>query len=193
MTDQNTDPITNNGQQTTGSASAKTATGKQSGGAITGSGFAPLPDESAQQTGSQSTGTPLADTGKRTIAVSKEDLEKFGIAEKFVKENPALVDLILKTESMKDKERKYWFQLLPIMTTEQVQKLQGILQNERDQLATLDAKYETEIKKLNDKHLLEWKEHEAKEKREKLESAEKESETKEKNAEQDILDQLEDL
>ena len=108
--------------------------------------FTPLPDEQS----AQSAGQPLAKIAAQQIAIKKEDIEKFGIAEEFVKQNPALVDLILKTESMKDEERKYWFQLLPIMSNEQIGKLQNILQNERDQLAELDQKYEAEVAKLNE-------------------------------------------
>jgi hypothetical protein len=164
-------------------------------------GFTPLPDEnqgaanSKQQTAvvSQAGGIPFAATGKRTIAITREDVEKFSIPEKLITKNPVLVDLILKTESMKDEERKYWFQLLPIMTIEQIEKLQKILQNERDQLAALDNKYDSEVKKLNDKHLLEWKEHEARAEREKRETAERAAEEKENQKQEDVLNQIDSL
>lgn len=63
---------------------------------------------------------------------------------------PELLDLIVKSESMNDEERQYWIDILPIMTVEQITQLQGILQNERDQLAAIDAKYATEIEKINE-------------------------------------------
>ncbi len=158
----------------------------------TNSSFTPLPDEgNAEATPPAS--QPLADTGVKTIAISREDMEKFGISEELAKTKAALVDLILKTESMQDEERKYWFQLLPVMTDEQTTKLQGILQNERDQLAALDAKYENEIKNLNEKHLLEWQEHEAREKRKKRETLESEAEVAEKTAEKNILGEIDNL
>ena len=160
------------------------------------SGFAPLPDEahssSSEQTNSQSGGIPLAKIQTKQIAISREDLEKFGIEEDFVKKNPALVDLVLKTESMKDEERKYWFQLLPIMNEEQIKKLQNILQNEKDQLAELDQKYESEVTKLNEKQS-NWNPQEFVEKRKQIEENEKANEANEKDTEEDILKQLNDL
>ena len=151
----------------------------------TNSGFTPLPDE-------KNPGTPLARVATAQIAIAKSDLAKFGIDESFARENPALVDLILKTESMKDEERKYWFQLLPVMSADQVAKLQNILQNERDQLKELDAKYENEVAKLNS-NAPSWDPE--KFRKRKMETRKKESaeEAREKNAEADILDQLENL
>lgn len=52
-----------------------------------------------------------------------------------------LVNLILQSESMNDEERQYWIDLLPIMTNEQIQQLQLILDNEKKQLAAIEEKY----------------------------------------------------
>ena len=54
---------------------------------------------------------------------------------------PELVDLILKSESMDDGERQYWFNLLEVMNEEQVEKLRGILTREQEKLAAIDKKY----------------------------------------------------
>jgi len=155
----------------------------------TNSNFAPLPDEQS----TKSVGQPLAKITTKQIAISREDIEKFQIDEDFVKEKPALVDLILKTESMKDKERKYWFQLMPVMNDEQIQKLQGILQNEKDQLIELDAKYEKEIGKLNEQPASQWNAENTSAKMEQIKQKESESEKEEKGKEDDILSQLENL
>lgn len=106
---------------------------------------------------------------------------------------PNLQELIDGTESMTPEERAYWLQILPIMTDEQVQKLIGILTHEKEQLAKLDAEYEQEISKLNEKHLLEWKEKETKERREKLQKEETAHEQEEKAKEAALLEQLENL
>ncbi len=108
------------------------------------------------------------------------------VKEKF----PDLMQLIKETESMNDEERDYWFQILPIMTEEQIGKFRTILLNEKQQLAQLDQEYSKELNKLNDKHLLEWKEFESKEKRKALTSAEAEAEAQEKIAEEDLLKRL---
>lgn len=154
----------------------------------TQTGFRPLPDEN-----SGSGVQPLAQVATTQIAVTEDEVTKFGIPTALLQKNPVLVDLILKTESMQDEERKYWFALLPNMTAEQVTKLQNILQNERDQLAALDAKYDSEIQKLNEKHAMEEAARAAAEKRKKLESAEQKHEATEKDAEADVLNQIEGI
>lgn len=149
--------------------------------------FTPLPDESA------GTGVPLAKIATKQIAITREDIEKFSIPLQLVNENPVLVDLILKTESMKDDERKYWFQLQPIMTEEQIVKLQNILQNERDQLAELDSKYQAEVSKLNDKQAMQLQAEKARKTREEIAEKEKAADVEEKKSEEDILGQLKNL
>lgn len=54
---------------------------------------------------------------------------------------PEIVELLLASESMKDEERQYWLDILPLMTKEQVEQLHTILRNEREQLAAIDAAY----------------------------------------------------
>ena len=192
----NSDPTNSNssanppisGSQSSGSS------GQQAGDE---SAFTPLPDEQSNngsgQASSGQTGIPLAKVATKQIKITKEDIEKFDISEDFAKTNPALVDLILKTESMKDEERKYWFQLLPIMTEEQVKKLEDILQNEQSQLAELDAKYESEVSKLNNQPATQWKAEEARKKREEIARREQQHQQKEASKEQDILDQLDNI
>jgi len=65
----------------------------------------------------------------------------FKIPQKMIENDPALVDLILKSESMNDSERQYWFNLSEVMNTAQVEKLRDILTRERQKLAEIDAKY----------------------------------------------------
>src|SRR5690606_22669551 len=103
---------------------------------------------STTSAGQTSTGTPVASTpapvtapadaqpvNKRAFNLesdidestsSQPKPEKYSIP-KFVKENYGdLVELIKSTESMDDQEREYWFQILPIMSKEQVEKLKNI-------------------------------------------------------------------
>ncbi len=70
-------------------------------------------------------------SGPIPIVVPDDVRAKFG----------GLVDLIVASESMNDDERKYWIEILPVMTPEQLAKLQDILSREKEQLAAIDAKY----------------------------------------------------
>jgi len=88
-----------------------------------------MADDATQQT-----------TSGGTLRIPPELTQKF----------PDVIELIQKSESMNDEERQYWIDIMPIMTPEQLQQLRGILQNERDQLAAIDAKYATEIAKIGE-------------------------------------------
>lgn len=68
-------------------------------------------------------------------------LKDFEVPEKFLNQYPELVAMILRSESMNDAERQYWFNLTEVMNTEQVEKLRGILTREREKLAEIEAKY----------------------------------------------------
>jgi WD40 repeat protein len=78
--------------------------------------------------------------------------EKFTVLEEILKKRPALVGLILGSESINDNEKQYWFDILPRMTEEQIARLIAILETERRQLEELNVKYQKEIRVLNDKH-----------------------------------------
>ena len=106
--------------------------------------FTPIPDESTAVVAA----TGAAASASAVAPITADEIAMFGIPEEWISKNITLVNLILRTESMKDEERKYWFQLLPVMNEEQVTRLQTILQNERDQLATLDSTYATEMEHL---------------------------------------------
>ena len=141
----------------------------------------------------------MADTTKPTTtgtAATKGNqslFDKFDIPETVKQQYPDLIPLILETESMNDEERQYWFQILPIMTEDQVKKLREILVNEKQQLSKLDKDYEGEVKRINAKHVGEWKAFESKEKRQKLQAAEKQAESTEKQTEEELLKKLQGL
>ncbi len=116
--------------------------------------------------------------------------EKYSIPALVKEKFPDLIQLIKETESMNDEERDYWFQILPIMTEEQIKKFRDILVNEKEQLSNLDQDYENELTKLNEKHMIEWKEFESKEKRKTLTAAEKVSQQKEQSEEEALLKRL---
>lgn len=119
--------------------------------------------------------------------------EKFAIP-KLVKEKyPDLIELVKTTESMDDQERQYWFQIMPIMTPDQIEKFRNILVTEKQQLAELDKEYEDELNRLNEKHLLEWKEFESKEKSRAIKEAEAKSSEEEKKQEEELLAKLGDV
>ncbi|MBP9779172.1 hypothetical protein KBD33_00945 [Candidatus Gracilibacteria bacterium] len=102
-----------------------------------------------------------------------------------------LVDLVLGSESIDNNEKQYWFDILPSMTNEQIDRLFNILTTERQQLEELNIKYQEEIKTLNEKHLIQWQSLQSQKAKEKIQQAEK-TDTSRKDA-SDALSQFDIL
>jgi len=124
------------------------------------------------------------------MAEKKQNWKTFIIADETLAQYNELVDLILATESMDDDERQYWFDIMPSMTDEQVDRLYSILDTEKKKLEKLEEKYQDEIKNLNEKHLIEWQEFQMKDSKKKI--ASEEAKDKKDDAE-DVLAMLDEL
>lgn len=125
------------------------------------------------------------------MAQITKDWFVFQILEEIQAQYWELVKLVLNTESMDNNEKQYWFDILPSMTDEQVDRLFDILDTERRKLEELEIKYQEEIKSLNEKHLIEWQSFQTKENREKIRKAE-ESDQEDVTADQ-VLKMLDDF
>lgn len=102
-----------------------------------------------------------------------------------------LVELVLGSESIDNNEKQYWFDILPSMTDEQVDRLFNILMTEKRQLEELNMKYQEEIKTLNEKHLIEWQSLQSQKAREKIKKEEsKDNSEEEANTVIEMLDTL---
>lgn len=137
--------------------------------------------------------TTQATTAVATATTDESLFEKYNIPDTVKEKFGELVPMILQTESMNDDERRYWFQILPIMTDDQVQKLREILVNEKDQLAALDKEYNQNVETINEKHVEEWKEFEDKEKREKIRIEEATTREQDSAAQEDLLGKLNNI
>ena len=114
----------------------------------------------------------------------------FYLSDEIQAEYPELVRLVLNTESMDDEEKQYWFDIMPSMTDDQIDRLFNILETERKKLEELELKYQDEIKSLNEKHLIEWQEFQSKDNKKKI----AEAEAKDKDEDPDeVLKMLNDL
>ncbi len=101
-----------------------------------------------------------------------------------------IVDLIVASQSMNDDERRYWIDILPVMSPEQVSKLQDILVRERDQLAAIDQKYAKDMNQLADAKALEQMSDERKAKNDQRAQTEAQARAEETQAAEGLLDQL---
>lgn len=106
------------------------------------------------------------------MAEIKHNNKTFYILEDLQAQYPELIKLVLVTESMDDEERQYWFDIMPSMNDNQVDRLFNILETERKKLEELELKYQEEIKSLNEKHLIEWQEFQTRDAKKKIMQAE---------------------
>jgi len=124
------------------------------------------------------------------MAKIKQNWRTFIIDDESQKKYSELIEMILATESMDDDERQYWFDILPSMTENQIDKLFNILDTEKKKLEELELKYQEEIKQLNEKHLIEWQDFQMKDSKKKI--ATEEAKESEDNPE-DVLKMLNDV
>jgi hypothetical protein len=83
----------------------------------------------------------------------------YTIPSEFIEDTPDLIVLILQSRSIDTPEEKQnWFNLLPMMNTEQVEKLRAILIKEKTKLAEIEAKYEEKKQEIKQKYLTKWQE-----------------------------------
>ena len=67
----------------------------------------------------------------------------FTIADNFISSLPDIIEMVLRSRSIDTKEEKQnWFNLLPLMNNEQIQKLEAILIKEKTKLQEIEEKYE---------------------------------------------------
>ncbi len=80
----------------------------------------------------------------------RDKASSFQIAENLLETMPDIIELILRSRSMdKDSDKQSWFNLMPLMNQEQIDKLKDILMREKEKLAEIEKKYEekkTDIK-----------------------------------------------
>lgn len=172
------------------------ATGTSGGNGQDDAGVAAETTSGAGSTGG-STGGPagvmdpkiLADFGLTSQQILEAE-KKYSIPVSVQERFPDLVALLLKTESMNAEEREYWFQVLPVMSDDQVVKLRDILVNEREQLKKIDNDYNDQVAKLGDNHRREWNAFEAREKKKARTELERQHEKSEAQTEESLLKKL---
>ena len=127
------------------------------------------------------------------MATIKQDGKDFTIPDNIQATYPELVKLIISTDSMDDNERQYWFDILPSMTNEQIDRLFDILDTEKRKLYDLEKKYQDEIKNLNEKHLIEWQDFQFKEASKKIKEEKAKDKANNDEDPDDILKMLNDM
>ena len=78
---------------------------------------------------------------------------KLNIPDGFLEKESDLVILVLKSRSLaKDEEKQSWFNLVPMMNDDQINKLRDILTREKDKIAEIESKYEKKKEEIKEKY-----------------------------------------
>jgi hypothetical protein len=78
---------------------------------------------------------------------------KFNIPDVFLENEIDLVILVLNSRSLaKDEEKQSWFNLVPMMNQDQIDKLRDILTREKDKIAEIESKYEKKKEEIKNKY-----------------------------------------
>jgi hypothetical protein len=104
-----------------------------------------------------------------------------------------MVELILASESMNEEEKQYWITILPVMTEEQMKNLRDILEGERAQLQAIDEKYAAQMTALGTQASLDDIEKKMKMQKEQRTEQETAAEQEEREREEALLSQIEQL
>ena len=87
----------------------------------------------------------------------RELATSFDIPEDFIQDMPEVIELVLKSKSIDSHEEKQsWFDLMPVMNDEQLDKLKDILMREKAKLQEIENKYEDKKTEIKKKYLLKW-------------------------------------
>lgn len=114
------------------------------------------------------------------------------IPEDIAAKHPELVALIQESESMNVQERQYWINILSAMTPPQREQLQGILVNEKRQLAAIDRKYAQEMEQIGMQSSLIRTDQERRKRRETLAQQEEQAAQTEAQRKRDLLERIEE-
>ena len=115
----------------------------------------------------------------------------FDIPEEFLDVDTELIILILQSKALEtDEDKQNWFNLLPLMTDEQISKFKDILVKERTKLNEIEQKYIEKRKKLRQKQLLRWQKMWYIDKVKKIQEQEEQMKSKEEQEAEQLLNEL---
>lgn len=121
----------------------------------------------------------------------REKAEKFTIPDEFLTTMPDLIILILYSKSMDNfDEKQSWFNLMPMMNTEQIDKLRDILTREKQKLQEIEQKYEQKKDEIKNKYIQKWDNMVNIKRINEIKKQEAFAEKNEKNEEEALLNQL---
>lgn len=113
----------------------------------------------------------------------------FDIDDTYLENETDLVVMVLQSKSIDTQEEKQnWFNLMPLMNDEQIEKLRWILVKEKTKLKEIEDKYEKKKEEIKNKYLKKRDENWSTEKIQELKSKEKKYAAEDAEDAEDLLD-----
>jgi len=115
----------------------------------------------------------------------------FDIPEDFLESDAELIQLVLESKALDtDEDKQNWFNLLPLMTEDQIVKLREILNKEKKKLEEIEEKYEKKKREIRQKYLLRWQKLGYVDKIKEIQEKEEQIKSKEEEEAEKLLDML---
>lgn len=116
---------------------------------------------------------------------------QYTIPDQFIEKKSQLVTMLLQSRSIeKAEEKQSWFNLLPLMSDEQIAKLEDILTREKQKLEEIEKKYEEKKVEIKKKYLMKRQEMGYVKQVESIKQKEAQSDADEDQAAEALLDQI---
>ncbi len=116
---------------------------------------------------------------------------KFDIPEDFLQDMPDMIEMILNSRSIEtSQDKQNWFNLLPLMNSEQIKKLNDILLKEKEKLKEIEEKYEAKKVEIKKKYLQKWQQMWYVKKVSKIQEQEWQQKTQEDKEAEDLLEKI---
>ncbi len=119
--------------------------------------------------------------------------QTYSLSDAIESQFPELVKLVLWSESLDAGQKQYWFDILPSMSDDQIDRLLDILGTERRELERLEAQYEQEVRSINEKHFIEQQTIKSKEQQQAIAQQEAHDRAKSGDAAEDAINLLNNL
>lgn len=123
----------------------------------------------------------------------KTEEETLVIPEETAADFPELVRMVKASRSMDNEERQYWVDVLPIMSDDQIENLRDILDNERKSVDDANKSYQAGMEEATEKAVNTFNAEAYKAKKRMRIEAETVHEQEEKESEEALLSELENL
>lgn len=128
-----------------------------------------------------------------TTTATAKDEDVLVIPEETTADFPELVSMIKDSRSMDDEERQYWVDVLPIMADDQIENLLDILENEKKQIDDANKSYQEGVQSATKEAVSTFDAEAYNEKKRIRLEAENTHESEEREREEALLSELENL